>query len=249
MANNPAPSLPALLLTRPRAEAESFLADLRRQAALGPVVISPLMRIVPVAAAVDPAGLAAVIFTSVNGVRCGSARTGLPGLRAYCVGRRTTRAAQAAGFDAEMAGETAEQLLATLGRVRPAGRLLHLRGRHARGAVADRLAALGLRAEEVVVYDQQACDFTHEAHVLLDGERPVVLPLFSPRSAELVARQPRARAPLWIVALSPAVARAAAPLGAARLVIAARPERAAICAAVAGVLGGGSPLEGASAVP
>lgn len=246
MANNPARHPPALLLTRPRADAQAFLADLRRIATPGEVVISPVLRIVPTGARPDLAGGPALILTSANGARC---YHGPPGLRAFCVGQKTTEAARAAGLRAEMAGETADQLVAHLTAQRPAGRLLHLRGAHARGNVAARLARAGLPTEETIVYDQQACGFTREALVLLDQTRPVVLPLFSPRSAEIVAGQAGARAPLWIVALSPAVARCVSPLTPERLLVAARPDRAAICAAVAGVLGGGSPLEGPSRVP
>ncbi|WP_323763882.1 uroporphyrinogen-III synthase [Marinovum sp.] len=246
MANNPDREPPALLLTRPRPDAESFLADLRRLVTPGRVVISPVLRIVPTGEVPDLSGVAALIFTSVNGVRC---YAGPPGLRAFCVGRKTTAAARQAGLQAELAGESADQLVAHLTRLRPEGALLHLRGAHARGAVAARLTQEGLGTRELIVYDQQACGFTHEAHVLLEQERPVVLPLFSPRSAEIVAGQAGARAPLWIVALSPAVARGASLLTPERLVIAARPDRAAICAAVAGVLRRGSPLEGPPAVP
>ncbi len=246
MANNPAQHPPALLLTRPRVDAESFLADLRRSVTPGTVVISPVLRIVATGAVPDLAGVTAVIFTSANGVRAGKLP---PGLRAFCVGCKTTQAAQAAGYVAEMVGETADQLVAHLAGLRPEGGMLHLRGRHARGDVAARLTAMGMNARETIVYDQQACDFTREARALLDAEKPVILPLFSPRSAEIVVRQARARAPLWVVALSPAVASCAAPLKPERLVIAARPDRAAICAAVAGVIGGGSPLEGPSRVP
>ncbi|WP_417523311.1 uroporphyrinogen-III synthase [Marinovum sp.] len=246
MANNPAQDPPALLLTRPRADAESFLADLRRVATPGRVVISPVLEIVATGDVPDMTGVTGLILTSTNGVRAYDGPRGLP---AYCVGERTTQAAQAAGLRAEMAGETADQLVAHLGTLRPKGRLMHLRGRHARGDVAARLAAQGLRVDETIVYDQVACGFTREARVLLDEERPVILPLFSPRSAEIVAGQAEARARLWIVALSPAVARCVSPLTPERLVIAARPDRASICAAVAGVIEGGSPLEGASRVP
>ena len=39
----------------------------------------------------------------------------------------------------------------------------------------------------MIVYDQQAVPLTNEAGALLAGTAPVILPLFSPRSARLVA--------------------------------------------------------------
>jgi uroporphyrinogen-III synthase len=46
---------------------------------------------------------------------------------------------------------------------------------------------------------------------VLQDPRPVILPIFSPRSARLLAAELRrvaAKAPIWLAALSPAVAEA-----------------------------------------
>ncbi|MGY3438534.1 MULTISPECIES: uroporphyrinogen-III synthase [unclassified Marinovum] len=237
---------PALLLTRPRADSAAFLADLSAEVALGPVVISPVLYIRPTGLRPDMTGMTAVIFTSTNGV---AAYKGPRALPAYCVGRKTTEAANAAGFQAVMAGETAEALIDTQTKTPLKGPVIHLRGAHTRGNIAARLTEAGVAITQAVLYDQQPMDLTIQARALLDEGRPVILPVFSPRSADILAQQGIGKAPLWVVALSQAVADRAADLAPDRLIVAKRPDRISMCAAVAALYRNGTPLEGAIAVP
>lgn len=223
---------PTILLTRPAAASARFAAALAARFPGVPVVVAPLMEIRP---RPFPPGLpaAGLIFTSAEGVAAfaaGDARRGMP---AFCVGARTAGAARAAGFAAEALGEEAEALLAALLERRPAGPLLHARGAHGRGNVVPRLRAAGVEAAEVVVYDQAALPLGGQARALLAGEAPLILPLFSPRSAQLLraaATEGELRAPLRVAAMSRAVAEAWGP--AERLEIAARPDAEAMLAAV-----------------
>ena len=111
---------------------------------------------------------------------------------------------------------------------------LHLRGTR----VAAELPVPG-----IVVYDQQALTLSAEAVAVLAGAAPVVLPLFSPRSAALAATAAVGTAPLWIVPISAAAGAAwdrARPGHAPRLagrLTAARPDAAAIRDAVARLVG------------
>lgn len=211
-----------LLLTRPAPAARRFLAAC--EAARGetiPALLSPVLAIRPVAAALTRRP-AAVILTSENGAaRAGE--LGLAGRPAWCVGRRTAAVAREQGLEAVEAGPDAEALLAALLAARPAGPLLHLRGEHARGDLAARLRSAGLEAEEVVAYRQEALPPTPEARHAMEDRNPLVVPLFSPRSASLLAGW-SPRAPLRIVAMSEAVADAAAPLRPARLLVASSPH-------------------------
>ena len=151
---------------------------------------------------------------------------------AWVVGKRTAAAARRAGHDVRHVAADADTLVEHLRAARPPGPLIHLRGDHARGDVAGRLARAGLDAGERVVYRQDAVPLTDAALALLGGSDPVILPLFSPRSAALVAaRSGRPAAPCRIVALSPAVA-AAWPHG-GEPVIAREKSAAGMVAAVA----------------
>ena len=77
-----------LLLTRPRAQSEAFAEVLAAELpGRFRAVVSPILEIVPVAAALDLDGLQGLIFTSANGVEQFAARTPERSLTAWCVGR------------------------------------------------------------------------------------------------------------------------------------------------------------------
>ena len=231
---------PTILITRPGPAAAALARVLRtRLGADAGIVTAPLMQIEPVGAPVTPNPAARLIFTSVNGVASVAAGA-LSGRVAYAVGPATAAAVRAAGGVAVECGGTAEALLARILEDRPEGALLHLRGEHARGDVAGRLRAAGFDAQELVTYRQVARPLSEEARLLLDGTAPVILPLFSPRSARLLARAGRGCAPLQAVAISRAAAEEARALAGAEITIAPEPNQQAMVEAVAAIWRGGS---------
>lgn len=195
-----------VLLTRPRAQAERYAATLGANL---PVVISPILTIVPRAQAVDLTNYAGVILTSENAARVLAELVDVAKVRAWCVGDRTTLVAADLGMDAVSAVGDASDLVEMLLMQRPEGALLHAHGAETRGNVAQQLAAEGIPVMTKVIYDQVETPLSDQARAVLAGSDPVVLPLFSPRSARLVGDAAQgANAPLVIVALSPAVMRA-----------------------------------------
>lgn len=222
---------PHLLMTRPRAASESFVAALvAHRVPMGEVVISPAISIEHLTGPVDPAGFGGVVVTSAHALHGVVAP---PGMTAWCVGDATAEEAARAGFDAVSAGGDADDLVRLVASARPGAPLLYLRGQHVSAGLRDALAALGIAVEERVVYDQPESRPTAAALDLFSGVRPVVLPLFSPRTARIVAGWVEgASAPFRPVAMSEAVAAAwgrPAP-------IAARPNVRAMVAAVAEAL-------------
>lgn len=205
----PRATQPTLLLTRPAPAARRFAAAV---AHLGlPMVIAPVMRIVPVAH--DRARLRAargLVLTSVHAVPAAGPGAGRP---AICVGPATAQAARAAGFDVTQGPGDAARMLPLLAGLGPGW--LHPHGAH---------VARDLPVPGIVVYDQVAQPLSDAARAVLAGVAPVMLPLFSPRSARLLAAQMGAvAAPLWLVAIS-AAARAAWSGPAQRLAIAPTPD-------------------------
>lgn len=197
-----------------------------------PVVISPLMAPVFLAPPLPEAPFRAVILTSETGAQAaGTRRAVLPGL-AYCVGARTAEAARAAGFEAIVAGGDAAELVATLSGGDETGPLLHLRGRDSRGEIAGTLTKRRIVTHEAVIYDQQEQPLSDEARGLLAGDAPLIVPLFSPRSAVLFAAQAQGAERLWLAALSPAVAAALGDLPRLGLEIAEKPEAGPMLLAV-----------------
>ena len=220
---------PVLLLTRPEAEARRFEASVR---ALAPgewrAVVAPLLEIVPMAAVEVPEDVP--IFTSAQAVPF--AGTG-SGRLAWCVGPRTAAAARAAGWSPKEGGGDAEALFAAI-LAAPPEPLVHLRGVHSRGALAERLRAAGRTVAERVVYDQRARPLTAEAGTALAGAAPVLAPVFSPRSASLLSGAVgNPAAPFRVIALSVA---AAEPLRRWSPVVAARPDGEAMAEAAAALL-------------
>lgn len=197
----PAPpdSAPVVLLIRPQEAAERFAAQI---APIGlRALVSPMLRIVPVAH--DAAALGAatgLVFTSENGVRYAGPGRGRP---AWCVGPRTAKVAAAAGYDAITGPGDAARLIPLISDLGPGW--LHAHGTH--------LAAT-LPVPGVVVYDQQALPLSAPAQALLRGRAPVILPLFSPRSARLAAQAlahlaaKGPLAPLWLLHISEAARKA-----------------------------------------
>ena len=124
---------------------------------------------------------------------------------AFCLGAATTDAAKRAGWQAHHLGDDAKSLIAALLMSRPTGPLLHIGGVHRRGQVAQTLAGAGLPTTETDVYDQRPDALSQEALEALDGGNPVIVPLFSPRSARQFANQVKGRSALHVLAMSEAV--------------------------------------------
>ncbi len=235
-----------LLLTRPRRQSLDFAAALDA-AAPGRFrpVIAPVLRIAPLAEPVDVAaaldGAQALVFTSANGVAAfadASARRDLP---AFCVGEMTARAARQAGFATRSAdGDVGRLAALVVAEARPGDApLVHVRGRHAAGDLTARLAAAGLAARGLELYDQTPAEPPPEARALLEAGAVDVAAVFSPRSAALFAaaatRAGWDLSRLTLVSLSAAADAAHDAPEPARRVVAAAPTRAGMIAALTGL--------------
>lgn len=195
-----------VLITRPLRQAHAFAAELE-EAFGGPVrmVISPLIEVVPLPVEGSFDDVAHVIFTSANGVAQAD-RLNIPKRAiAWCVGAKTTKAAQDLGFKTHEADGSSEKIVALIVAAGPCGRMIHIRGTHVTGDVTGTLAQNGIHCETLVAYDQREVAPTQAALGVLRGESPVIVPLFSPRSAKLFEKIGDFRAPLHLVVISEAV--------------------------------------------
>ena len=228
-----------VLLTRPETEAQAFASAL--SARFGNRVrplVAPLMAPCYLTPEVPPTDFAAVVFTSAQGVE-GARRLGaaLPH-QAFCVGRKTAAAATAAGFSALSADGDADALLSLILNQRPKDPILYLRGVDTTGDLEKNLSDQGITTVSLQVYRQDFEPFSPEAQRLLCTPGPVILPLFSPRSARLFrqAMPPDAAATLHIAAMSSAVAQALDGLPRSALIIAAHPDALGMLDAVESLL-------------
>ncbi len=222
---------PTLLITRPQPAADSFasavIAALQEDV---PVVISPALQIVPLDPGTIPAP-AHVVFTSVHGV-AQAVRLGVTKVPAWCVGDKTAAAARAAGFDATSAGGAANDLIALVIDRAPNGPMLHLAGRHHRGDIAAKLSQAGFQCTTIATYLQDLLPPTETAIALARGTKPVVAPVFSPRSSHILNGL-EWHGPLHVIAISGAVAEEMAHMGCDTVQTASQPTEAAMITATA----------------
>ena len=229
-------SHPLILLTRPVLQSQRFAA------ALGDALISPLMQPEFLSPVLPAGDFAAVVLTSETGAEAAgriSATGGMLPQRAFCVGSRTAEAARAVGFVASSAEGAAGDLLAHVIGAAPRGPLLLLRGQDSVGDLQNRLISAGIETVSLIIYRQVALSLSDAAVAVLQGDCPVILPVFSPRSARLLVAELRriaAKAPIWLAALSPAVAEAF-DFPTIHTEIAARPDSAAMLRAVQALRG------------
>ena len=229
-------SHPTILLTRPLAQSQRFADQ------IGGALISPLMRPEFLSPMLPSGDFTAIVLTSETGAeaagRISAAGIALP-KRAFCVGNRTAEAARAARFDTSSAAGSVDDLLAYILAAAPVGRLLLLRGQDSVGDLEQRLISAGIETVSQIIYRQIAQSLTDGARAVLQDPRPVILPIFSPRSARLLAAELRrvaAKAPIWLAALSPAVAEAF-DFPTVYTEIATRPDSAAMLQAVQALRG------------
>jgi len=222
-----------LLMTRPRAASERFVARLDPAVRTRlRVVHSPLLEIELSPGAGSAQGAQGVIFTSANGVDAALAAELRPSGPAYCVGAATASAARRAGWSVSLTCDTADALVEALSERRPPAPLLHLRGRHTRGAIAERLGAAGIEIRAQEIYDQRLVAPGDAARAALDGPEPVIAPLFSPRTARQFADTCAGAAPLYLAAISRAAAEPVENMVYRALILAKRPDAAAMAEAV-----------------
>lgn len=193
----------SFLLTRPLAQSLRFARGLH-----GDVVISPLMEPEFLRPEIAQKPYAAMIFTSETGVMAAAGLgVSLP-KRAYCVGKRTALAAQSQGWRAISADGNAADLGDLILAQNMPGPLLLLQAEEAAKSLYDTLISAGLETVLAQVYRQRALPLTPQAVALLQGKSPVIVPLFSPRSAAIFCAEYRrisANAPVFVAAISPAV--------------------------------------------
>ena len=231
-----------LLVTRPREDAQS-LAQALRARGIEPM-IEPMIEIVdlpgPPLARHDAQ---AILFTSANGVRALQRRnqgdlSEFLSVPVLAVGNATAQAARDAGFRQvdSAAGDVAALVSLCLTRLAPnAGPLLHIAGSQVAGDLAGRLTAAGFALRREAIY--RARQATQLSMATLDGLRLSqidAVTFFSPRTAAAFVTLCRDMgvAPLLqtVVALclSAAVAEAASAAAWRAMIVAPRPDQAAL---------------------
>lgn len=224
---------PLLLLTRPLAQSQAFAARLADRCKVE-TLIAPLSEIVPTPFAPNAFdGAKGLILTSANAVPPLAGMHELKSLPVWCVGPTTTKAAIAAGFNAQMLGANAAQLLEALIELDPQPPLVHAHGAHLIRDLAQDLSARNLLTRGVEVYSARALDWTAETRAALNAQpRSIIAPLFSPRAARRFTDQiGNSTANFTPIAISPACAQALPHALQARTIVAQTPDGDAMLSA------------------
>ncbi|WP_245538090.1 MULTISPECIES: uroporphyrinogen-III synthase [Roseobacter] len=218
-----------VILTRPKGSNSVFKAGIAPNVRDRLEFIrSPLLEITPIEQSADCSGAQHAIFTSANGVKLAPNGNGR---RAFCVGRKTTELAQSHGWDGVFAGATVTGLKEYVLTQQPQGEIHHYSGVFVRGNVAKELSAAGLNVMNVPLYDQRLLPFSAEALAVLQAKTPVIVPLFSPRTAAHFGAMAPAHPKLYIIAMSSAVADSLEEIAVSQLMVAQEPtaKSMAVC--------------------
>lgn len=236
---------PTILITRPDPAGSQFSNQIKTRFGNAlPVLISPVMHIEMMGALPDLSEIKTVIFTSRNGVSAFGVHSVRRDFKCYCVGDATARVARDTGFQAVSTKGAADDLVARIIKDDVTGPCLHIRGAFSRGDVANRLSDAGISTQEAILYQQVGTPLTADARAVLTGENPVILPLFSPKSADFLVKSGKFSAPLLVAAMSRNVNRALPERFAAKVVVAKEPTADAMLDAIAALIEHGKALEG-----
>jgi len=153
-------------------------------------VVAPLLAVRPAEnVRVDLAGVAALAFTSANGVRAFAELTPDRGLRVFAVGSATAQAARAAGFKSVLSADgdveaLADGIAARRGELR--GAVLHPGAAEPAGDLAGALKKHGVEARRLVLYATSPVKLSaDEASNLVQCDAVL---LHSPRAAQVMAK-------------------------------------------------------------
>jgi uroporphyrinogen-III synthase len=179
------------LVTRPREESEALATALAVRGI--DALIEPLMEVCFCAsAALDLAGVQAVLCTSANGARALARASEERRMPILAVGDASAARARAEGFTIveSAAGDVNDLVRLAAARLRPGdGPLLHVAGNVVAGDLLGALRARGFSVERSILYEARPVAALSPAAVgaLRSGEIGCAL-LFSPRTAAIFAR-------------------------------------------------------------
>jgi uroporphyrinogen-III synthase len=199
----------------------------RRLAALGhSALTAPLLEVRALTPLVDLNGVAALAFTSANGVAGFGALEPSRTLPVFAVGEATAKAALDAGF-AEVCSADGDvaALAALIGERRPAGLVLHPSAAQPAGDLVALLLASGAPARNLAVYEAVVAPPTTQTLAALAATDAVLV--HSPRAAQVLAGVAAARH-LLALCISPAAAEPLRVAGQPRVATAAFPNEAAL---------------------
>ena len=231
-----------ILVTRPLADSQG-LSEALQARGFDPIV-EPMLTIRYRDEAPPGRDYQGVLTTSANGVRALARLVAWRDLPVWAVGDASAREARDLGFVtvASAAGDVAALAALVAERADPAaGPLLHVAASSLAGDLGGALAARGFTVEKAVLYEAQPAEDFSPAFLEALAERRLSAALFfSPRTAATFVRLAEKRRigeslrRIRVLALSRPVAEALSPLPWQGIMVAERPDQAALLALLDG---------------
>jgi uroporphyrinogen-III synthase len=222
MTNNPDQKNAILLLTRPLDGNERFCSKIKHLLYKCEILDSPIQKIefLPGLSKVNKD--AVLIFTSVNGLRAVE-KHNLTNNRCFVVGKNTKKIAVNFGYEVLGCSKDQENLLKLIKSKKPKESMVHIRGKHTVGNLCYSLKKREFSCLEIIGYNQEPLKIKKQNLQKIQSGRPVILPIFSSRSAKLLQSNIDLTG-FNVVAISQAVAQILKGVELGELVISKKPD-------------------------
>ena len=222
MTNNPDQENVILLLTRPLGGNERFCLKIKHQLYSCEILDNPIQKIdfLPSLSKVNKNSV--LIFTSANGLRAAK-KHNLINKKCFVVGANTKKIAVSFGYDVLGFSKDQENLLKLIKSKKPTESMVHIRGKHTVGNLCDALKRNQFSCLDIIGYNQEPLKIKKQNLQKIHSGRPVILPIFSSRSAELLQSNLDLTG-FNVIAISEAVAKIVTGVELGELVISKKPD-------------------------
>ena len=222
MTNNPNQENVILLLTRPLGGNERFCLKIKHLLYSCEILDNPIQRIdfLPSLSKINKNSV--LIFTSANGLRAAK-KHNLINKKCFVVGANTKKIAVSFGYDVLGFSKDQENLLKLIKSKKPTESMVHIRGKHTVGNLCDALKRNQFSCLDIIGYNQEPLKIKKQNLQKIYSGRPVILPIFSSRSAELLQSNLDLTG-FNVIAISEAVAKIVTGVELGELVISKKPD-------------------------
>ena len=198
-----------ILITRPLQQSRRFAETLVKQFGKNlEICASPVLEIKFFKVEIKLNSFDGLIFTSESGVRAFSNLNQQSEKKVYCVGAYTSEIARKSGLSVTHTEKNVEDLKTWLIENDAERRLLYLCGQHISNNREMAFEESKITIVSQIIYDQLPRKLSPGAIQFLSDVRPVLLPIFSERSYEILSRQFKSsmKSPRIAICLSSAIA-------------------------------------------
>ena len=222
MTNNPDQKNVILLLTRPQDGNEQFCLKIKHLLQKCEILDNPIQKIEFLPALSEVKKNSVLIFTSINGLRSAE-KYNLINKKCFVVGENTKRVATSLGYEVLGFSSNQENLLKLIKSNKPSENMVHIRGKHTVGNLCDSLKRSAVSCMDIVGYNQKPLKIRKKTLQKIQSGRPVILPIFSSRSAKLIESNVDLTG-FNVVVISEAVAKTLTGIELGELVISKKPD-------------------------